>query len=176
MKVLKWFAMVLGGLAAVLVVGGLLLSPTFMVTRSTQVSAAPEKVFALVADPRRWKEWSAWNARDPAMQITYSGAPTGVGAAWEWKSASQGDGKMTFTAAEPGQRVAFDLFFPDFGTTSKGEFRFAAAEGGTRVAWIMNGDMGRNPLFRWMTLFADRMVGKDFDEGLARLKALAEKP
>lgn len=176
MKILKWLAMLVGGLAAVLVVGGLLLSSTFTVSRSTPVAASPDKVFALVADPRRWKEWSIWNARDPAMQITYSGPPAGAGAAWEWKSASQGDGKMTFTAAEPGQRVAFDLFFPDFGTTSKGEIRFAAAEGGTRVTWTMNGDMGRNPLFRWMTLFADRMVGKDFDEGLARLKALAEKP
>ncbi len=176
MKILKWTAVVLATLVAVLVLGGLLLSPTFTVTRTVQVKAPPEKVYGLVADPRRWKEWSIWNTRDPAMSITYSGPPTGAGAAWEWKSKSQGDGKMTFTAAEPAQRVAFDLYFPDFGTTSKGELRFTASEGGTGVAWTMNGNMGRNPLFRWMTLFADRMVGKDFDEGLAQLKALAEKP
>jgi uncharacterized protein YndB with AHSA1/START domain len=175
-KALKWIVMIVVALAAVLLLGGLMLSPLFTVTRTVQVKAAPEKVYALVAEPRRWKEWSVWNTRDPAMQITYSGPPIGPGAAWEWKSASQGDGKMTFTAAQPAERVAFDLYFPDFGTTSQGELRFTAADGGTRVAWTMNGNMGRNPLFRWMALFADRMVGKDFDEGLAQLKALAEKP
>ena len=83
---------------------------------------------------------------------------------------------MTFTQAEPGQRLAYDLFFPDFGTTSTGELRLAPAGAGTRVTWVMNGDMGRNPLFRWMALNADKMIGPDFEAGLANLKALAEKP
>jgi hypothetical protein len=83
---------------------------------------------------------------------------------------------MTFTAAEPERRLAYDLFFPDYGTTSQGDLRFAPEGGATRVSWTMNGDMGRNPLFRWFALFADRMVGKDFDTGLANLKTLAEQP
>jgi uncharacterized protein YndB with AHSA1/START domain len=174
LKILKWLLGAVVLLAAVLWVGGLMLSPTFTVVRSASIGAPPEKVYALVADPRRWNDWGAWSRRDPAMQITYSGPPSGVGAVWEWKSQSQGDGRMTFTAAEPGQRVAFDLYFPDFGTTSKGELRFAADPAGTRVTWTMNGDMGRNPLYRWMALFMDGMVGKDFDAGLANLKALAE--
>ncbi|MCW5633378.1 MAG: SRPBCC family protein [Rubrivivax sp.] len=176
LKTVKWLALAAALLALVLVGGGMLLSPRFSVTRTAQVQAPPDKVYALVAEPRRWKEWSAWNLRDPDMQVTYSGPAAGAGAAWEWKSRTQGDGKMTFTAAEPGQRVAFDLYFPDFGTTSTGHFRFTPAAGGTLVAWTMDGDMGANPLFRWMALFADGMVGKDFEEGLAQLKALAEKP
>jgi uncharacterized protein YndB with AHSA1/START domain len=110
------------------------------------------------------------------MQIEYGGPPAGMGAKWAWKSKSQGDGEMTFTAAEPAKRLAFDLYFPDFGTTSKGELRFEPADAGTRVTWTMNGDMGRNPLHHWFALGADRMVGKDFAEGLAGLKAVAEKP
>jgi uncharacterized protein YndB with AHSA1/START domain len=157
-----------------LLLGGLALSPTFSVVRSTVIAAPPEKVYPLIAQTRRWKDWGAWNRRDPAMRISYSGPDSGVGAVWEWKSSSEGDGRMTFTAAEPGQRVAFDLYFPDFGTTSKGELRLAADGAGTRVTWTMNGDLGRNPLVRWMTLFMDRLVGKDFDAGLANLKALAE--
>jgi len=108
------------------------------------------------------------------MKITYSGAASGAGAVWEWKSESQGDGRMTFTAAEPPSRVAFDLYFPDFGTTSKGELGFAPENAGTRVRWTMNGDMGRNPLLHWMALFMDKMVGPDFEAGLANLKQLAE--
>ncbi len=174
MKILKWLAGVIVAFAAVLLIGGLLLSPKFTVVRSVGIQAPPDRVYALVADPRAWKQWGVWSRRDPAMQITYSGPPSGAGAAWAWKSESQGDGKMSFTAATPGERVAFDLYFPDFGTTSRGDVVFAADGAGTRVTWTMNGDMGRNPLFRWVALFADRMVGKDFDEGLNNLKTLAE--
>jgi uncharacterized protein YndB with AHSA1/START domain len=176
MRILKWTVGVLAGLVVLLLLIGYFLPGTFTVVRSVEIAAAPEKVYGLVADPRAWKAWSAWNRRDPQMQVTYSGPPSGAGAKWEWKSASQGDGAMTLTAAEPARRVAFDLYFPDFGTTSKGELRFEPKGGATRVTWTMNGDMGANPLYHWFALGADGMVGKDFDEGLAGLKAIAERP
>ena len=176
MKVLKWILGVLIALAAVLALGGMLLSPTFKVSRSITINAPPDKVYALVADPRRWKEWSVWNRRDPAMEVTYSGPPSGSGAVWAWKSKTEGDGRMTFTAAEPGKRLGYELYFPDFGTTSSGDLMLEAAGGATKVVWLMNGNMGNNPLYRWMTLFMDGMLGKDFEAGLANLKALAEKP
>lgn len=176
MKVLKWILGVVIALVAVLALGGMLLSPTFKVSRSVTVNAPPDKVYALVADPRRWKEWSVWNRRDPAMEITYSGPPSGSGAVWAWKSKNEGDGRMTFTTAEPGKRLGYELYFPDFGTTSNGDLMLEAAGSGTKVVWLMNGNMGSNPLYRWMTLFMDGMLGKDFEAGLANLKALAEKP
>jgi len=172
---IKRLAITLVALVALLFAGGLALSGNFTAVRSTTVKAPADKVYALVADPREWKRWSVWNQRDPAMAITYSGPPAGSGAAWEWKSKTEGDGKMTFTAAEPGRRLAYDLYFPDFGTTSRGDFVLAPEGDGTRVTWTMNGNMGTNPLFRWMALFADRMVGPDFEAGLANLKGLAEK-
>ncbi|MGZ5131050.1 MAG: SRPBCC family protein [Caldimonas sp.] len=176
MRILKWVGGVIVGLVVLLVVVGWFLPATFTVVRAIEVAAPPDKVYALAADPRGWKEWSAWNKRDPQMQIVYSGAASGAGAKWQWKSKSQGDGAMTLTAAEPGRRVAFDLYFPDFGTTSKGELRFEPSGTGTHVTWTMNGDMGTNPVYHWFALSADRMVGKDFDEGLAGLKVAAEKP
>jgi len=175
MKFLKWVIGGLLGLVAVMAVIGMFLPGTFKVTRSTVVAAPAEKIYPLIAEPKRWKDWSVWNQRDPAMTITYSGPESGVGAVWEWKSQSEGDGRMTFTAADPGKRAEFDLFFPDFGTTSKGQLLLTPEGSGTRVTWTMNGDMGKNPLFHWMALMMDGMVGKDFDAGLANLKALAEK-
>ena len=68
-SVFKWLAIIVLALAAVLVIGGYFISPTFSVTRSTVIAAPPEKVYALVADPRHWKERSVWNQRDPAMKI-----------------------------------------------------------------------------------------------------------
>jgi uncharacterized protein YndB with AHSA1/START domain len=174
MKVIKWILIVIVGLAAILVGGGYLLSPKFTVSRSQTINAPAEKIYALVADPRGWKQWSVWNQRDPAMQITYSGPESGAGAKWAWKSKSEGDGVMTFTGAEANKRVAYDLYFPDFGTTSTGELRFEPEGAGTKVTWVMNGDMGSNPLFRWIALNADSMVGKDFEGGLAGLKRVAE--
>jgi uncharacterized protein YndB with AHSA1/START domain len=176
MKIIKWLLGLVVVLGLVLVGGGLLLSSNFSVTRSVSIQAPPEKIYPLIADPRQWKQWSVWNQRDPAMDITYSGPPSGTGAGWAWKSQSEGDGRMTFTAAEPGQRLAYDLYFPDFGTTSGGELRLKPENSATQVTWVMNGNMGSNPLFRWMALFADGMVGKDFEAGLSNLKRVAEKP
>jgi uncharacterized protein YndB with AHSA1/START domain len=176
MRILKWLIGLLLLLGVVLVAGGYMLSPKFTVSRSVLIQAPADKVYALVADPRGWKQWTVWNRRDPAMQIEYFGPPTGAGAGWSWKSKSEGDGKMTFTAAEAGRRVVYDLYFPDFGTTSSGDLQFSAEGTATKVTWTMNGDMGGNPLFRWFALNADSMVGKDFEGGLAGLKEAAEKP
>ena len=174
MKILKWLLGAVLALAAVLVLGGLVISPKFSVSRSALVQAPPEKVYPLVAAPRQWKAWSVWTRRDPQMQIDYSGPEAGAGASWAWKSQDEGDGRMTFTIAEPNRRILYELYFPEFGTTSTGAFSFAPEAGGTRVTWTMDGDFGRNPLFRWFALAADKMVGKDFEVGLANLKALAE--
>lgn len=175
MKALKILLIAIVALIALLCVGGMLLSSKFTVTRTTTINAAPDKIYALIADPRGWKAWSAWNQRDPAMAIEYSGPASGAGAVWAWKSKSQGDGRMTVTSAEPGKRLGYELYFPDFGTTSTGDFRLDANGGGTQVTWSMDGDMGSNPIYRWMGLFMNKMVGPDFDTGLANLKTLAEK-
>ena len=162
-------------LGLVLTAGTLLLPSDFHVERRLVMAATPEQVYEQVADPRRGKAWSVWNRRDPAMQIRYEGPESGTGAVWAWRSASEGDGRMSFTAAEPGRRLAYDLFFPDFGTTSKGELRLAATAGGTEVTWAMTGNMGSNPMFRWIALFADRMVGRDFEQSLAGLQQVVER-
>jgi len=110
------------------------------------------------------------------MQMSYGGPPSGAGAAWSWQSKTEGDGRMTFTAATAPTRVDYELFFPDFGTTSTGDVSLAPEGAGTRVTWRINGDMGSNPLMRWFALGADAMIGKDFADGLAGLKTLADKP
>lgn len=162
-------------LAALLVGGGLLLPGTFHLERSTVAQATPDQVYALVASPRQWKQWAVWNQRDPQMQIDYTGPESGAGAGWAWKSKQEGDGRMEMTAVEPGRQVSYALYFPGFDKPSTGALRFAPESGGTRITWTMDGDMGGNPVWRWMGLAMDRMVGPDFEAGLANLKTLAEK-
>jgi uncharacterized protein YndB with AHSA1/START domain len=158
----------------ILTAGSLLLSREFVVERRLVMAAPAERVFDEVADPRRWPAWSAWNRRDPAMQITYEGAPRGAGAVWAWRSTTEGDGRMRFTGAEHGQRLSYDLWFAEFGTPSQGEIRLVPTAGGTEVIWVMRGDLGRNPMYGWLALFADRRVGSDFEAGLRNLKAVVE--
>jgi uncharacterized protein YndB with AHSA1/START domain len=159
----------------VLVIGWMLPS-SFKVQRTAVIAAPPDKVYAYIADPRQWKAWSVWNRRDPSMQVQYAGAASGAGAKWSWQSKSEGNGAMEFTAAVPNERVDYSLSFPDMGMTSRGALRLAAEGGATRVTWTNEGDMGGNPLYHYFALFMDRMVGPDFEGGLANLKALAEKP
>lgn len=175
-----WFKRVLGAvvvLALLLVAGGLLAPSRYHVERTMVIHATPDRLYPLVADPHRWKDWSVWTQRDPAMRMEYFGAASGAGAGWSWNSASEGQGRMTFTRADPATGLDYELYFPDFGSTSTGVFHFEPAPGGgTLVRWTNDGDTGRNPLMHYMALAMDRLVGPDFEAGLARLKDLAEKP
>lgn len=174
MKVLKWIAIIVLALLTVLVIGGYLLPSKFTVSRSITIQAPAGTVYGLVANPRRWKQWSAWTRRDPGMHVEYDGPESGTGAKWSWRSPSEGNGSMVLTDTDPARRVAFDLSFTDFDTTSRGEFDLVPDGHATRVTWSLTGDTGSNPMLRWMALGAERMVGKDFETGLVQLKAVAE--
>jgi hypothetical protein len=83
---------------------------------------------------------------------------------------------MEFVEADPPNRLAYRLSFPEFGMQSKGLLRIVPDGAGVRVSWTNEGDMGSNPLNRWFGLMMDRLVGPDFEGGLANLKRLAESP
>ena len=176
MRYLKRMAIVLVALAVLFLVVGFFLPPNFTVARTAEIAAPPEKVYALVADPRGWKQWSAWNKRDPQMQIEYGGPPAGMGAKWSWKSKSEGAGSMEFVRVEPNKRIEYALAFPEFNMKSGGAFAIDAAPSGTKVTWTNAGDVGTNPLKHYLAWGMDRLVGPDFEQGLANLKSVAEKP
>jgi uncharacterized protein YndB with AHSA1/START domain len=176
MKYVQWALVVIGSLLLVLVVVGLVLPSGFDVRRSVHVQAPADKVYDLVVDTRRWKDWSVWNRRDPAMRIAYSGPPFGMGAKWSWDSKSEGRGSMEFVHVEPNHRVDYRLILPDLNMTTRGSIVLDPAQGGgTDVTWIHVGDTGSNPIKHYLAVWMDRMAGPDFEQGLANLKALAEK-
>jgi len=176
LKVVKWLVIGVATLAVLFLVIGFLLPSKFNVSRSTQINAPAEKVYALLAAPREWPRWTVWNRRDPGMKVTYSGAESGKGAKWAWESQSEGVGNMEFTAAEPGKRIEYVLVFPEFGMRSTGALTLLPSGSGTQVTWATVGDVGANPINHYFAALMDRMVGPDFEGGLANLKALAEKP
>jgi uncharacterized protein YndB with AHSA1/START domain len=163
--------LVLGVLLALI---GFLLPAGFKVQRSMDISAPADTVYTLLATPTEWKRWSVWTQRDPAMAIEYAGAASGAGATWSWRSKTEGNGTMTFVEADAGRRLTYRLAFPDFGMQSSGLLLVEPAGSAVRVTWTNEGSMGNNPLNRWFGLFMDRLVGPDFEAGLANLKKLAE--
>jgi uncharacterized protein YndB with AHSA1/START domain len=167
---------VIGSIVLLIVVAGFMIPSSFSVQRSIEINAAPRKVYDLIVEPKKWKDWSVWTRRDPEMRITYSGPPFGMGAKWSWVSKSEGTGAMEFTRVEPDRTVEYSLSFPDYNMRSTGALRLEPSGNATRVTWSNTGDVGGNPIKHYLALMMDRMVGPDFEGGLANLKALAEKP
>ncbi len=176
MKTLLRIGLGLVVLVLALVAVAFLLPRTYRVERSTVINASPAVVFAQFGDLRAWKNWGAWQERDPGMKMTFSEKTTGVGAWSAWESKSEGNGKMTFTAVEPAKSVTYRLEFPDMGMGSEGSMALQPADKGVKVIWVDAGDLGMNPMGRWFGLFVDRMIGPDFEKGLSNLKRLAEAP
>jgi hypothetical protein len=150
----------------------------FRVQRMTSIDAAPDTIFPLLDDFQRWPEWSPWEGRDPAMKRTFTGAPAGRGAVYAWRGNRKvGAGRMEIVETSPPLRLAIDLhFLKPFQARNKAEFHLEPAGQATRVTWVMYGRA--NPVVKTLGLFVnmDRMVGRDFETGLANLKRVSETP
>jgi hypothetical protein len=149
---------------------------TFHVQRATNIKASPEKIFATLNDFQSWGAWSPYETKDPAMKRTFSGATKGKGAVYEWDGDKNvGKGRMEITESSP-SKVALKLdFVKPFECHNIVEFTLRPNGDSTNVTWAMHGPA--HYIGKVMQVFfdMDRMVGQDFETGLANLKALAEK-
>jgi uncharacterized protein YndB with AHSA1/START domain len=154
---------------------GLFLPQTARVERSITIAASPQAVYELVDGFTRFNEWSPWARLDPATKYTFSGPERGVGARMEWSSDNPdvGAGSQQIIAVEPGRAVTYTLDFGmDNPTTSKMVLSPDGAD--TRATWTLETDFSGSLVGRYFGLALDRMVGPDYEKGLAQLKALAE--
>ncbi len=149
---------------------------TFRVTRSATIAAPPAVVFAQVNDLGKWDAWSPWAKLDPNAKHTFEGPPAGPGAKMSWSGNSKvGAGSMTIIDSRPPEFLRFHLEFQKpFKATNTTEFTFQAAGGQTTVTWTMTGQA--NFIYRAVGIFmdCDKMVGRQFEQGLAQLKTVAE--
>jgi hypothetical protein len=177
---MKLIVKIFAGLVAVwliLMLVGLVLPGHYRVVRTTVIAAKPSAVYPHVADLKAWRDWGVWFVRDPQMQISYSPATTEVGAWSQWKSKSQGDGKMTITVSRAPADFEYRMDFLDMNMAARGTMELTpAGPDGTQVAMTMAGDLGHSPVNRWFGLFMDKLVGPDFVAGLANLKRISEAP
>jgi len=165
-------------IAVALVLGYATTKPdTFSVQRDITIAAPPQKVAALINDFHQWPSWSPWEKLDPDMRRSYSGAASGQGARYAWQGDEKvGAGRMEIVeAADPGRTVIKLDFLQPYESHNTTTFVLAPAGEQTRVSWTMSGPSPY--VSKVMTVFVsmDRMIGKDFEKGLANLKAAAEQ-
>lgn len=149
---------------------------TFRIARSTTIDAPPESIFPLIDDFRRWAAWSPYEKLDPNMTRSFSGAPSGRGAVYEWNGNKNiGQGRIEVTESRPHEKVVLKLdFFRPFEAHNVAEFTLEPQGGATRVTWAMHGPNRFMSKLMGLCMNFDRMVGGQFEEGLANLKARAE--
>lgn len=152
----------------------------FRIERSTLIHAPAKAIFPFINDFHRWIAWSPYEVMDPGMTRTFEGQPQGVGAVYGWAGNKKvGTGRMEILqSAEPSKVIIKLDFFTPFEGHNTAEFTLQPEGDGTRVTWAMFGpDMCPNPLMKFfMGLFfnMEKVVGGQFEDGLAKLKVAAE--
>ena len=173
----KKIAVIIVTLIAVVLIYAATRPDTFRIERSTSIKAPPEKIFPLINDFRQWEAWSPWEKIDPAVKRSYSGADSGKGAVYAWQGNKDiGQGRMEIIESTPPSNIVMKIrFIKPFEATNTIEFILERQGDAAKVTQAM---YGPSPyISKLMGLFCsmDKMVGRKYEEGLANLKATAEK-
>ncbi len=173
---LRTIAYVVVALVAAILIYAATLPDNFSVQRSVSIKAPPEKIFLLINDLHRWGSWSPWEKMDPEMKRTYSGAAAGKGAAYAWQGNSKvGEGRMEIAEASPPSKITIKLdFIKPFESHNTAEFNLAPKGDSTNVTWTMYGPSHYIAKVMGVFVSMDKMIGNDFETGLANLKSVAE--
>jgi carbon monoxide dehydrogenase subunit G len=170
-------------IAIVVLIAGVLLyattrPDTFQVERAIVIQAPPQKIYPMIEDFHRWAAWSPWERLDPTMHRAFSGAASGKGAAYAWEGNSKvGQGRMEIADASAPAKVTIQLdFLKPIEGHNIAEFTLQPEGAGTRVTWTMHGPSPYVSKLMGIFVSMDSLIGKDFETGLANLKAAAEQP
>lgn len=162
------------GLIILLAGIGFFLPSSYKVERSIVIKAPIDTVFAMVHDMEYWEQWSPWLRNDPNLTVHFSEKTTGVGAWQHWTSPEIGNGMLRYVEVEEPRLIRYVLEIYELDSDTEGSFIFEEVEDGIKLTWVDRGSMGDNPLQRYMGLIAESMMGKDFEDGLMRIKQACE--
>jgi uncharacterized protein YndB with AHSA1/START domain len=148
----------------------------FVVSRAGKISAPPEKIFRHVNDFHKWEAWSPWAKLDPACRYAYAGSAAGAGARFSWSGNNKvGEGHMTILESRPDELIRIQLeFLKPFKATSTSEFTLEPEGNQTAMTWSMYGKNNFMAKAMGLVMNCDKMVGGDFERGLANLKSIVE--
>jgi len=176
---LETILIILGSLALLILVIVVVVSlqpNDYRVARSETINAPQSEVFPHVNDLRLMNEWSPWLEADPQVKQTYDGAAQGAGAIYTWNGNNKvGEGRMTIIESQPNDKIHIKLdFMRPFKSTADVEFTFKAQGDQTVVTWAMNGRKIFITKLFGLIMSMDKMIGGNFEKGLAKLKKIVE--
>jgi len=175
MKIFKKIIFWILGILVIAVLISFLLPKTYMVEKSTYIKADKNLIYDLTSNFQKWHQWVPWTkTMDSTAVFEITGKDGEVGTIWKWNGKKMGEGTMTSTAYIPGELLTYDLTFNHGKYQSKGKIVIEPGDS-CKVSWVDEGDLGYNPMARYMGLFMEKMMGPDFEKGLAKLKKVAEE-
>jgi uncharacterized protein YndB with AHSA1/START domain len=171
--------LIFGGLALLAAIALLLAYAStrpneFRVERRLRIAAPADQLWPLISELRAFNRWNPYERKDPQIQGNYSGPATGVGSRYGWVSDKVGTGSLEITGQQPGQAVQMKLdFIKPFEAHNQAEFRLTPQpDGSTEVSWAMQGPSNFANKVMGVVFDIDKMVGKDFEDGLSNLQQL----
>jgi uncharacterized protein YndB with AHSA1/START domain len=176
-EVIAIIAIILAIAIAIVLLLALTKPNTFAVQRAISIKAPAEKIFALINDFHQWGTWSPYENKDPAMKRTYSGANSGKGAVYAWDgNKNVGSGRMEILDTSVPSKIVIKLdFFKPFEGHNTAEFTMLPQGDATNLTWVMHGPAPFMSRLMQVFMNIDKMIGKDFEVGLANLKKITEK-
>lgn len=168
---------ILAGVVLLILILAIIAPKTYHVSRSIVIAKPKSEVFENLRFLKNQDQWSPWNQKDPDMEKKFTGTDGEVGAISYWNGNKDvGEGEQEITKIVEGERVESQLrFLKPWESTSDAYLATESVDANaTKVTW---GFSGKNKFpFSIMMLFMnmDKMVGKDFEEGLDNLKSNLE--
>lgn len=176
MKVLKGILITIGIIVALFLIVAIFLPSSYVVERSLEIQQPIDRIFSVVVDLNQRSKWDPWLARDPKAETTITGLGNEPGSSWSWKSKTIGSGTLTIKKVIENESIESDLSFISPQSSKATIFwDFSPIDSmSTNVTWGISGDLAY-PVERYIGLLMDKMIGVDFNSGLANLKAVVEK-
>jgi hypothetical protein len=171
---LKKILLGLLSLIALLLVISFFLPSEYKVQRTAVIKAPVEKVYNEFNDLTNWLTWNAFDDDFKDIKYTTSTPSSGTGAKQSWISKKM-NGSITITESIPNKSVKMSLAFEGFDDPLYGNIQFEPVPEGTKVSWTDEGKMGNNPMYKYLGLFMDSMMGNNMEKSFANIKTLCEK-
>jgi len=138
------------------------------------INADQQTRHRFVGELKNWPSWTPWQDLDPSVVITLGEKTSGIGASQSWTS-HEGGGSLTFTMSSPEKGVKYDLFFGNDVDKGDAAVIYSPINEQTKVTWAMEGEMTMPVIGSYFAAMMDSMAGKMLEQGLEKLKQVAEK-
>lgn len=175
MKFLKVLGIIVVVLTVIILVGGMFLPKTYTVNRTTTINATDNVIYKNIADFNEFLKWNPWAKMEPTAKTKISSPVATTDHLYEWEGNETGQGYMKIKSVEPNKMVDIELkFIKPFESLADTRFDITPEGDGNKVTWTMSGE--NNLISKWMCVFVsmDKMIGKDFEDGLKSLKEKSE--